>query len=67
MGLYSGQLGLKDFTYDEKIQRLGLFNLERRLMMGGLIDLFETMNGIRKTDHFSSLHCVITWGQGAMC
>ena len=43
--------GLESLSYKERLNRLGLFSLERRRLRGDLIEVFKIMRGIDKVDN----------------
>ena len=42
--------GLDGLSYKERLNRLGLFSLERRRLRGDLIEVYEIMRGIDQLD-----------------
>ena len=42
--------GLEDMDYGERLNKLGLFPLERRRMRGDLIEVYKIMTGLDRVD-----------------
>lgn len=42
--------GLRGLSYNERLDKLGLYSLERRRMRGDLIEVYKIMRGIDRVD-----------------
>ena len=42
--------GLDDMDYEERLNKLGLFSLERQRMRGDLIEVYKIMTGLDRVD-----------------
>ena len=42
--------GLRHFLYEERLQRLGLFSLEKRHLRGDVTETYKMMQGMDKVD-----------------
>ena len=41
---------MEGVSYEEKLEKLGLFSLERRRLRGDLIEVYEIMRGMDRVD-----------------
>ena len=54
--------GLEDMDYEERLNKLGLFSLERRRMRRNLIEVYKIMTGLDRVDSQSLFPGSITQG-----
>lgn len=43
--------GLMDYSYRERLDRLGLFSLERQWLRGDLIEVYKIMGGVDRIEN----------------
>ena len=49
-------LGMKGLTYEERLNSLGLYSLEFRMMRGDLIEVYKILKGIDKVNVDQMFH-----------
>jgi len=42
--------GMRNFSYEDRLERLGQFSLERKRLRGDLIEMFKIMRGLDRVD-----------------
>ena len=57
--------GMEGISYEERLEKLGLFSLERRRLRGDMIEVYKIMRGMDRVDSqklFPRVEESITWG-----
>ena len=47
--------GMRNFSYENRLVRLGLFSLEKRRLRGDLIEMFKIMKGLDRVDRVKTV------------
>ena len=45
-------MGIEQLSYEERLQYLGHFNLEKRKIRGDITEVYEIMHSMEKVDRF---------------